>query len=291
LAALRRAAANGLPGDFDGMMDRLGQRLLSPFGSSLPQVIYFFPAGRMEGFPLDALRWNGEFLAAGHRVVNLLSLAGPGTGDPVVSSRDLQRFFLAGNRQEGAGDFDLLKPPSTELTEIADLFVGPGLHIVQGSALQWDEFQDERFNLAGVVHLAMPGIIDLRDPRQSQLLLSDNAANPAHAMLRAQDVSTKKFSAALVVLSACDFVGINPSAFDQNSRFIPDFLRAGADAVIASLWNVGDLQAAGFMQHFYRQLMVTPNVGDALAAAKREYLTGKKKTEDAAWATFQLFVK
>jgi CHAT domain-containing protein len=288
---LRWDSANGRTAEFPEKMDQLGQRLLAPVAKLLPQVIYFFPSGRLEGFPLDALRWNGEYLAARHKVINLLSLDDLSSRETRVEPDDLQRFFLAGNRQEGAGDFQQLKPPSAELNEIADMFVGPGLHIVQGAALQWDEFQDERFELAGVVHLAMPGTIDLRDPERSQLMLSDNTSDPAHAFLQPHDIESMKLGAALVVLSACDFTGTNPSAFDQNTRFINEFLYAGAGAVMASLWNVGDLQAARFMQRFYQQLISTRNASAALFATKQTYLAQNENPDNEAWAAFQLFTR
>jgi CHAT domain-containing protein/tetratricopeptide (TPR) repeat protein len=288
---LRRGAANGGEVDLSATMDRWGQTLLAPVAKLLPQTIYFVPSGLMEGFPLDALRWNGHFLAARHQVINLLSLDALGARDAAVGNDALQRFFLAGNRQEGAGDFAQLQPPSAELGAITELFVGPGLHIVQGAALQWEEFQDERFTGAGVVHLAMPGIIDLRNPQQSRLLMSDNTENPEHEFLLPNDIRPDSLSADLVVLSACEFTGTSQSAFDHTTPFIAQFLQAARGAVLASLWQVGDLQAAQFMQRFYHQLMTHPDAGEALSATKRSYLAGNETSGHGTWAAFQLFAQ
>jgi len=281
---------SGPPTEFAAMMDHLGQTLLAPVARLLPETIYFFPSGRMEGFPLDALRWDGSFLASRHTVINLLSLDGPESHSPRVEHDDLQHFFLAGNQQQSAGDFGLLKPPSAELKEIADLFVGPGLHIVQGAALQWDEFQDKRFTQAGLIHLAVPGIIDLRNPEKSRLLLSGNTTDPGHEFLLPQDIAAKKLKAALVVLSSIDFSGTNPSAFDHNTRFIGEFLNSGAGAVVASLWKAGDTHAAQFMRRFYQQLKTMPDVSQALSATKRSYLAENEMGGDGTWAAFQLFI-
>jgi len=286
---LRWDSARGRSDGFLESMDQMGEDLLTMLVKRLPDIIYFFPTGLMEGFPLDALRWKGEFLAARHRVVNVMSLDELDGERARVGPDELKRFFLAGNRQEGAGDFAQLKPPSEELGQIADMFVGPGLHIIQGAALQWDEFQDERFRLAGVAHLAMPGIIDLRNPEQSQFLLSDNTDDAAHAFLRTVDIEATGLGASLVVLSACDFTGTNPSAFDQNTGLIRAFLQAGAGAVVASLWNVGDQQAAQFMTRFYQQLKSIQNVSMALSATKNSYLSQNETRNNQAWAAFQLF--
>jgi CHAT domain-containing protein len=173
---------------------------------------------------------------------------------------------------------------------VADLFTGPGLHIVQGSALQWDEFQDEHFTQAGLLHLAMPCVIDLRNPDQSHLLMSDNSEEAGREFLLPQDIAVKNLQAGLVVLSACDFAGSSKTAFDRNTRFAGEFLQAGTGAVIASLWSTGDPAAAEFWQRFYRTLMTTPDVADALAATKRSYLTDSNQQNNTAWAAFQLYI-
>jgi hypothetical protein len=108
------------------------------------------------------------------------------------------------------------------------------LHIVQGSALQWDEFQDEHFAQAGLLHLAMPCVIELRNPAESYLLMSGNSEESGRDFLQPQDIAGKHLQAGLAVLSACDFSGSSKTAFDLSTRFPGEFLQAGAGAVIAS---------------------------------------------------------
>jgi CHAT domain-containing protein len=244
----------------------------------------------MEGLPLDALRWNGSYLAEKHAVFTLVSLDSLDARRPQLAPQGMQQFFLAGNQLADAGAFDVAQPSSEEVRTVADLFTGPGLHIVQGSALQWDEFHDEHFTQAGLLHLAMPCVIDLRNPDQSHLLMSDNSEETGREFLLPQDIAGKHLQAGLAVLSACDFAGSSKTAFDRNTRFAGEFLQAGAGAVITSLWSVGDRAAAQFWQRFYRTLMTTPDVAEALYATKRSYLTEKDPQEDTAWAAFQLYV-
>ena len=76
----------------------------------------------------------------------------------VCSGQGFQGFrFLAGNPQDGQDLFSYDMQVSAEVTAVTDAFVGPGLNIVQGVALQKDEFQDQRFAGAGLMHLAIPG--------------------------------------------------------------------------------------------------------------------------------------
>jgi CHAT domain-containing protein len=138
--------------------------------------------------------------------------------------------------------------------------------------------------------MAVPCTIDLRDPSQSNLLLSDNAENPAQSVLSPANISALKIQASLVVLSACDFAGSNTSQFARNTRFPGEFLRSGAGAVIASQWSPGDAETAEFMGRFYRQLQVQPDVGAALWETKKSYLGGDTTTTGDAWAAFQLYI-
>ncbi len=290
LEGLRFDSASGKTSGFASTLDELGQTLLAPVARYLKPSIYFFPVGRMEGLPLDALRWNGSYLAEKHQVFTLVSLDRLHARQSQLAPQGVQQLFLAGNQLADAGAFDVAQPTSEEVRSVADLFTGPGLHIVQGSALQWDEFQDERFTQSGLLHLAMPCVIDLRNPAESRLLMSDNSEEAGQEFLLPQDIAGKSVQAELVVLSACDFAGSSKTAFDRNTRFAGEFLQAGAGAVIASLWSVGDKAAAEFWQRFYRTLKTTPDVAEALSATKRSYLTEKTLQGNTAWAAFQLYV-
>jgi CHAT domain-containing protein len=120
--------------------------------------------------------------------------------------------------------------------------------------------------------------------------MSGNSEESGRDFLQPQDIAGRNLQAGLVVLSACDFSGSSKTAFDLNTRFPGEFLQAGAGAVIASLWSTGDQAAAEFWPRFYRTLMTTPDVADALAATKRSYLTDSSQQNNTAWAAFQLYI-
>jgi CHAT domain-containing protein len=290
IEALRSAAAAGAAARANETLDRLGEWLLEPVAAGLNEVIHFLPAGRLEGLPLDGLRWNGRYLAASHRVINRLTLAALAKRVPAAAMDSGSRVFIAGNWQERAGDFALSTPPSAEIGAVAARFVGPGLTLMQGAALQWDEFQDARFAEANLLHLAMPCAEDLRDSAHAHLLMSDNADDPERQFLRAGEIPAP-LKARLAVLSNCEFVGASGSPLGRGSSLVGAMLAAGADAVIASLWRVGDEPAAEFMRRFYARLAAEPDSGRALADAKREFLTAAATDATLAWAAFQLFIE
>jgi hypothetical protein len=133
---------------FDSSLDVLGDALLGPIADLLTGTIYWIPAGPLLGFPLDAIRLRGQYLAERHRVINVLSF--PANANPVASLQPgrLDKVFLAGHPVDYSGDYVTRIDTSEDIRAIADIFVGPGLNIVQGAALLPDEFQVERFHKA-----------------------------------------------------------------------------------------------------------------------------------------------
>lgn len=86
------------------------------------------------------------------------------------------------------------------------------------------------------------------------------------------DLRYKRFSPALVVLSACKTADGSLLEGEGLNSISRGFTAAGAGGVISSLWNVNDETAITLMQHFYKQLATQPNVSLALHNAKSEWL-------------------
>jgi CHAT domain-containing protein len=276
---------------FRNNMDSLGDQLLLPVADLLSETIYWIPAGPLLGFPLDALRIKGRYLAERHQVVNLLSF--PANPNPVTSLevKSMQSIFLAGHPQDYSSDYATRLDTSTEIRALADIFVGPGLNIVQGAALLPDEFLDQRFTQAGLVHLEMPGVIDLKNPGQSSLELSGNEDDPQRMSYGPEDIQPQQLKAGLVFLSATRLSGEAPSGFSSQPGLISDFVEAGAQAVIASTWASGGKTDEAFLADIYNRLLSTGNIADSLRDAKRQYLKNNKGTGLYGWAGYQLFIE
>jgi len=164
---------------------------------------------------------------------------------------------------------------------------------VQGVALQKHEFEDERFALAKLVHLALAGTVDLDFPDRSRLLLAPTAAewDDSRAFLAPGDVRGFDVAAQLVVLSGTAVVGPGQSAFDSRLAFVADFLEAGSGAVLISLWPPGERVSAGFASELYRGLLDDPDIVEVLAATKRARIAANPRTNLLNWAGFQLFIR
>ena len=290
LSELRRNLGNPFAMEND-RLDILGRLMVKPVAHLLPELVYLMPSGPMSGIPFDLIRMDGQYLAEQHSIVNLMSLFALEKPPGRVDSGEIDLFFLAGNPDIKREVFNYEQEMSAEIRAVTDIFVGPALHIVQGSALQRDEFQDVRFEKADVIHLAIPGMISLEFPAQSKLMLSGTMENPGKEFLMPQDFQNKQFNASLAVLSSTRVQGSSGSNFSGYLGFVTDLLQSGVDVVVASLWLLDDPDLARFMDIFYRNLADNPNVPMALLKSRRQVLLSPETENAGLWAGFQVYIQ
>jgi CHAT domain-containing protein len=203
----------------------------------------------------------------------------------------VENFFLAGHPQDYSSNYLSRLDTSTEISAVADIFVGPGLSIIQGAALLPDEFESEQLHTAELVHLSMPGAINLKYPEQSSLELSGGEDTVERATLGPTDIQQLRLTAKLVFLSSTGINDFSNSNFTNKSALISDFQSAGASTVIANLWASNGNAKEALVTEFYRRLEDSGNIADALQSAKLAYLKTNSVNGLYDWAGFQLFIK
>jgi CHAT domain-containing protein len=194
--------------------------------------------------------------------------------------------FLAGDPPAWSGDYAVRLDPSPEVRAVTDRFVGPGLNAVQGVALLVDEFDDDRLRLAELVHLSVPGTVDLSPARDSVFSLSEPARGEGRQRLTAAALGEMSLRAALLFLSRTEFSG-SGAVVESDLGLVTAALEAGADAVIASLWPVEDEARGRFVAAFYTHLEESHDTAAALALTKRDAM---REGDVRDWASFQLFL-
>jgi CHAT domain-containing protein/tetratricopeptide (TPR) repeat protein len=288
LVSLRDALASGTRVDINNL-NKLGDFLLKPIAGQLTEQLFFIPGGPLNGFPFDLLRLGDRYLVEQFRVVNLTSLSSVLNPTVRIDPAEAGLVFLAGDPEAKRDVFNYDQKLSAEVRAVTDIFVGPGLHIVQGSALKRDEFQDERFEQANLIHLAIPGMISLDNPMRSVLMLSARPEKAESDSLRPLDFQNRRFNAALAILSATGTNGINDSGFSNYLGFVSDLLQSGVQSVLASLWTLGDAERARFMMAFYGNLARNPDVIQALLNTRRNFLRETEIDDLHLWAGFQVY--
>ncbi len=263
---------------------------MQPVADLLSETIYVISAGPLLGFPFDALRINGRYLAETHTVINLLSF--PSNTGPRNSllSGPLQRVFLAGNPQDYSGDYAIRLETSSEIRSVGDIFIGPGLQIIQGVALLPDEFKTVDFLRANLAHLSMPGLINLKYPYESGLELSEGEYEPGRMVLKPQDIRAQKLEASLVFLSSTRSAGAPVSNYSNQPGLVSDFIAADAGAVIVNFWPGDAGSNETFMTDFYRKLKASGAIAESLHEARLEYMQRSRADGLYDWAGYQLFI-
>ena len=141
-------------------------------------------------------------------------------------------------------------------TPALDLFLGPEARLdrVHSGLAEYTH-----------LHFAVHGRVDPLDPRRSGLLLSWEPASGG--LWRLEEVLAQRIDAQLVVLSACGTAD-GPVVRGEGVQSVANaFLEAGAHAVIASAWAVGDEHASILMQRVYAGML---EAGKGPGAALRD---------------------
>jgi CHAT domain-containing protein len=276
---------------FNSRMDELGKRLLGPVADLLTEKIYWISAGPLLGFPVDALRLSGRYLVEQHTVVNLLSFPLNTYPDKSLQTGSMQKVFLAGNPQDYGGEYASRLETSAEIQSLADIFVGPGLQILQGLALLPDEFQTEHFLQSNLIHLSMPGIINLKFPGNSVLELSEGEYDPGRMVLKPADIRSQKLAAGLVFMSSTRLIESPLSDFTSQPGLVSDFLDTGARCVAVNFWSNDAESNEAFVTDFYRRLQVSGNIAEALRTSRLQYLKNNRDNGLYDWAGYQLFIR
>jgi len=283
-------------------LDALGRLLLEPLPADWPRQLYLLPTGPLLALPFDTLRLRGRYLAQHATLGSLASLDSLRRRRPVLPGNFRERVFVAGNPQNQRDPFRFELSSTPEIVTVTQRFVGPGLHVVQGVALGRDEFADPRFAAAGLLHLAIPGVLDLARPDRSRLMLSAGADLPAagaDTRLAPADVRAFRLEAALAALTATTVANAGELAHTGRVPLVSEFLDAGASAVLYSLWPVGEAEAAAFANAFYERLDHDPDIGRALSGVRQAAFAPDGPAISAAnggvnleeWAGFQLFIR
>ena len=157
---------------------------------------------------------------------------------------------------------------------------GAGAVLMDGRATADEVLERLRSPGADVAHLAVHAIVDERPGYGSMLLLEDRAVGP-------DDLIAAEINVGLAVLAACSTtLGSDPSGLVLQS-LTGAWLAAGAQSVVATLWDVDDQTSLAFMEQFYAQLERGLEPAEALAAAKRR-LRSDPRWEVGSWSAYVL---
>jgi CHAT domain-containing protein/tetratricopeptide (TPR) repeat protein len=138
-----------------------------------------------------------------------------------------------------------------------------------------------------IVHFATHGIMDLKNPELSGMLLSmvDEKGREQNGYIGLSEIYNLKLPADLVVLSACETGTGKQIKGEGIIALTRGFMYAGAERLVASLWRVNDQATAELMTYFYEEMLVRKlRPAAALREAQRRLSLQRKNPH--YWAGF-----
>ncbi|HZJ54795.1 MAG TPA: CHAT domain-containing protein, partial [Myxococcaceae bacterium] len=256
------------------------------------------PDGALHGFPLDALVLeDGSALGARYAVSTVPSAslwlrwrraARPVTG-PALALADPDPTAPPGRERDASRWLEQLQLPSLphareEATALVEA-LGPGgaLRLGPEASERWIKTSDLR--PWGLMHFATHAVVDETEPERSALVLA--AGHPEEdGLLQPREIAGLDLGGKVVLLSACRTASGEVLQGEGTLGLVRAFFRAGALAVVASPWPLGDLEARKLIDELSERLGRGETLTDALAGAKRA--RQRAGAPALAWAGLQL---
>jgi tetratricopeptide (TPR) repeat protein len=294
---------NGAPDDFPPLpplpsrrpwkrslafLDNLGPGLLA-FLAEVPPGDHLLvsPHESLHALPLHALPADGEPLITRHAVTYVLAAS---------TLRYARARRGSGPRPEtafcvGVAALEDLDPDAIEGD--AALFTSIGLAVDEVHGLTATSAEVlEGLRSRKLAHITCHGHYDARRPLDSGLLLSDGDRRPSRDpsrmplyrrlrhLLTVGDMARAGIDVGLITLRACSTNRYDPA--EQVTSLANALLFAGADSVIAALWNVDRTSSARLLRAFYQRLAENPGepLWRTFWATQREMLI---ETPGAPW--------
>ena len=218
-------------------------------------------------------------LTDAERVRGVMS-ALPESAHEVIEIAEL--FASSDSERQRLGRLAALDFESSEFERAEDQ--GDTYRILLGAAAREAAATSPEFARASVVHFACHAHGDIVSPELSYLALSDSS-DDEDGLLWFDEIGLLDLNADLVVLSACETARGVVRTYEGSLGLSRAVLMAGAKAVLATLWKVGDESSREIVVDFYRGWLSDGlSRVDALARAKRNaYARGIPMRDWSAW--------
>jgi CHAT domain-containing protein len=197
------------------------------------------------------------------------------------------KLLLIGDPIPPDPDFPALPHAATEIGDIERHFPQDDTTVVTGKNATPEAYLDSQPAKFSYIHFAAHGTSSETTPLESAVILSRQGES---FKLYGRDVVKLPLRGALVTISACQGIGSRNYSGEGLVGLSWAFLRAGARAVIAALWEVDDASTATLMDHLYEQLSRGVAPAEALRNAKLMLLhSGTVYEKPFYWGPFQYY--
>lgn len=182
-----------------------------------------------------------------------------------TKTANASRMLVVGNTPSPDPSFPRLPHAAAEVRAVAKRF--PNATVLEGSAATPAAYKAAGPGKFDYVHFVAHGVATRKRPLDSAVILAPDPTSKSYKLL-AREVVEQPLTARLVTISSCHGAGTRTYAGEGVVGLAWAFLRAGADQVIAALWEVSDAATPQLMDDMYGGIRQKRDPAVALRDAK-----------------------
>ncbi len=247
-------------------IERYEQLLIVPSG-----ILYTLPFATL----IDS---NNSFLIETHEISYIPSL----TTLAILKSRDTVRDNDNSNEVVVFGDpvfsdqsISSLPYTKREVDVIKEIYGDEKVHSFIDSNATLENFESYDYRHVRYLHLATHGYTDNYRPDRSAVLFSQFDDSSQQLLLSAPRIASLTIPVNLVFLSSCQSGAGKLYPGEGVLSLAQPFLVAGANAVLATSWNVDDRSSVDFVRYFYQYFKDGNSKAASLAHAQQKLITSR----------------
>ena len=200
-----------------------------------------------------------------------------------------QKLLILGNPVLAGGEFERLPNIKKEIAAVEECFPPANRFAITGAGAVPGEYAKALPANFTHIHFATHAIANLESPLNSAIVLSHQGDI---YKLYARDVAAIPLHADLVTLSACKSAGAKAYSGEGLMGFAWAFLQAGAQNVIATLWDEDDDAAVDLMSVLYKEIAAGQTPARALRASKLPLVRSARHYRlPYYWGSLQVFTR
>lgn len=265
----------------------LYRMLVGPAEAAIPMQsrVVVIPDGRMHVLNMESLMVPGPKAHFWIENVTVISAASLQLLTPKVSAGKpkSQGMLLIGNPLPADPAYPPLSKAKTEIDYVRRHF--PQRVVLEGRNATPAAYAASKPDAFEYLHFVAHGEATLRKPLDAAVILG-RGPNGAYKLF-ARDIVRYPLNARLVTVSSCHGAGTRPLVGEGLVGLTWAFLGAGAQQVIAALWEVSDNAAPRLMNDMYGRIRGGADPATALRQAKLKFV--RANTKPFYWAPFVLY--
>jgi CHAT domain-containing protein/Tfp pilus assembly protein PilF len=293
----------------------LYQMLIAPAQSLLPggSRIFIVPDGSLNNLNFETLIASDSNLSALNSakpklhywiedvtIANASSLRVLGGSNRVAVKNDrapVRNILLIGDSVAPNSEYPELPKAKSQVEGVARHFPAAQQRVFTREHANPSAYRNSNPEKYSYIHFVAHGTASRLSPLDSAIVLSsEHVGSKADSeddsfKLYARDIIRHPLRANLVTISACYSAGERSYSGEGLVGLSWAFLRAGAQNVIAALWDVTDASTELLMNRFYDELEKGSEPEAALRTAKLSLLRESKFRNPFYWAPFQLYAR